>query len=343
MNGHRMHGRRGWAGLGLLLVVVAAHAEERAIPEQSVDAPQHEGMSMPAPGSHAGHSSSQMPAEPAAAVEGGHAGHDAPAPAGPAEHAGHTAAPQSGGMAMGAMQGGSAPSDARDPDAYSDGYTTSGMPGMEQTDRLVFGKVLLDEFEFLSGNEGEGFAWSGQANYGNDANKLWLRTQGLKVPGEWDATTDGEVLWWHPCAPFWGTVLGVRQDFGAGAHTYLAAGLEGLAPNWFEIQATAYLGEDGRVAARFKTSYDLRLTNRLILVPNMEANAYSRDEEERGLGAGLGNVEGGLRLRYELHRKFAPYVGYVWERSFSATADRRRAEGDAVSERRFVAGLRLWW
>jgi copper resistance protein B len=342
MNSQRLYGGRRWgAALGLLLTVVAAHAVDKASPEHAPeDAAQHDGMTMPTSGAHNGHTSSELPAEPAIPAEGGHAGHVAPATA---ESAGNTAAPQSGGVDMGAMQGGSAPPDARDPNAYSDGFTTSGMPGMEQTDRLVFGKVLLDEVEFLSGNEGEGFAWSGQANYGNDANKLWLRTQGLKVPGEWDATTDGEVLWWHPCAPFWGSVLGIRQDFGAGAHTYLAVGLEGLAPNWFEVQATAYLGDDGRVAARFKTSYDLRLTNRLILVPNLEANAYSRSEEQRGLGAGVGNVEGGLRLRYEFHRKFAPYVGYVWERSFAGTADRRRAEGDAVSERRFVAGLRVWW
>ena len=270
----------------------------------------------------------------------------------PSEHSGH-AMPQPdaavvkpidpGGNDMGAMQGGPAPADARDPDAYAEGYEYTGMPGMEQSDRIVFGKLLLDEFEFLSGNEGDGYAWSLQGNYGGDSNKLWLRAQGLKVPGGLDPTTGAELFWWRPLSAFWGTQLGLRQDFGRGAHTYLAAGIEGLAPYWFEVQATAYVAEDGRFSARFKVSYDMRLTNRLILTPSLEANAYSRAEEERGLGAGLGNLERGLRLRYELHRKFAPYVGYVWERSYAATADLRRAEGEPVDEHRFVAGVRMWW
>jgi copper resistance protein B len=254
-----------------------------------------------------------------------------------------SSAPMSEGMDMGSMTDGRVPADARDPDAYAEGYEYTGMPGLEQTDQIAFGYVLADELEFLSGNEGEGFAWSLQASNGGDRNKLWLRTQGLKVPDGLDSTSSGEVLWWRPYSPFWGTQLGIRQDFGQGARTYLAAGIQGLSPYWFDIEATAYVGEDGRLAARLKASYDILFTNRLILTPSAEANVYSRADEERGLGAGLGNVEGGLRLRYEVHRKFAPYIGYVWERAFAGTADRRRADGEPISEHRFVAGIRMWF
>lgn len=246
-------------------------------------------------------------------------------------------------MEMGAMSGGRAPADARDPHAYAEGFEYSGMPGLEKSDLIRFGWVLADEFEAISGNEGDGFAWSVQSNYGDDRNKLWLRTQGLKVPGELDPATSGEALWWRPLTAFFGTQFGVRQDFGAGAHTYLAAGIQGLAPYWFEIEATAYVGEDGRLSARFKGSYDVLFSNRLILTPSLETNLYSKAEEQRALGSGLGNIEGGLRLRYEFSRKIAPYVGYVWERSFAGTADRRRAEGDPVNEHRVVAGIRAWW
>ncbi|HKS56521.1 MAG TPA: copper resistance protein B [Steroidobacteraceae bacterium] len=246
-------------------------------------------------------------------------------------------------MDMGPMQGGRAPADARDGHAYADGYEYRGMPGWETSDQIVLGWVSGDEMEFVSGNEGDGFAWNVQSNYGDDRNKVWFRTQGLKVPGELDPTTSGEVLWWRPYSPFWGTQLGIRQDLGSGAHTYLAFGVEGIAPYWFTVEATGYVGDDGRLSARFKMSYDMRFTNRLILTPNLEANAYSQSEDERNLGAGLGNLEWGLRLRYEVHRKLAPYVGYVWERSFSGTADRRRAEGEPVNEHRFVAGFRMWF
>lgn len=249
-----------------------------------------------------------------------------------------------GAMDMDSMQGGGAPPDARDPNAYSDGYEYTGMPGMEQSDRIAFGKVLVDELEVLSGNEGEGYAWQIQGTYGGDRDKLWLRTQGLKYGGQpVDPTTDVEALWWRGTSPFWGTQLGVRQDLGPGAHTWIAFGVEGLAPYWFEVQATGYVGDDGRLSARLKASYDLLFTNRLILTPGVESNVYSKAEPERGLGTGVGNIELGLRLRYEIRRKFAPYIGYVWERSFAGTADRSRADGEPVTECRFVAGMRLWF
>lgn len=324
-----MNARSALVGLVALLGAQVATAQDH--PMEMPPERQHDTASPPA-------DEAPSPADQAAPPPDAHSGHAAPKPR-PADPPGA----EDMNMDMGAMQGGPTPPDARDPHAYADGYEYTGMPGMEQSDRIVFGKLLADELEFLSGNEGEGYAWSVQANYGGDRNKLWLRTQGLKVPGELDPTTSGEVLWWRPYTAFWGTQLGLRQDFGAGAHTYLAAGIEGLAPYWFEVQATAYVGEDGRLSARFKGSYDLRVTNRLILTPGLEANAYSKAEDERGLGTGLGNLEGGLRLRYELQRKFAPYAGYVWERSFAGTADRRRFAGDPVNERRFVAGVRAWW
>lgn len=254
-----------------------------------------------------------------------------------------SSAPMNEAMDMGSMADDRAPADARDPDAYAEGYEYTGMTGLEQTDQIAFGYALADELEFLSGNEGEGFAWSLQANYGDDRNKLWVRTQGLKVPDGLDSTTSGEVLWWRPYSPFWGSQLGIRQDFGPGARTYLAAGIQGLSPYWFDIEATAYVGEDGHLSARLKASYDILFTNRLILTPSAEANVYSKADDERGLGAGLGNVEAGLRLRYEVHRKFAPYVGYVWERAFAGTADRRRTDGEPINEHRFVVGIRMWF
>jgi len=257
------------------------------------------------------------------------------------EHAGHLSDPNMQ-MEMGSMQGGRAPPDARDPNAYSDRYTYTDMPGFEQSDRIRFGTLRADEFEGLSGNQGGGFAWSAQASYGDDHNKLWVRSQGLEDSGAWDPTTDAEILWWHPLTAFWGTQLGARQDFGAGSHTYLAGGVQGITPYWLDMEATAYLGEDGRLAARLKGTYDILFTNRLILAASLETNLYSRSENERQLGSGLGNIEAGLRLRYEFTRKFAPYIGYVIERSFSGTADRRRVQGEPVTEHRLVAGIRLW-
>lgn len=245
------------------------------------------------------------------------------------------------GMDMG---GGKPGADARDPDAYSDGYSNSTLPGYEMADKISVTKILVDELELTTNKQGEGISWSGQITSGPDNDKLLLRSQGLKQSGErLDPESSTEAFWWHGQRPFWGTILGVRQDIGPGAHRWIGGGIEGLAPYWFDVQLTGYVGDDGRLAARLKASYDVLLTNRLILVPQLESNAYSKAAPDRRLGGGLSNLELGLRIRYEIHRKVAPYVGFVWERSFGETADFRRLAGENPTERRFVVGVRVWW
>ncbi len=120
-------------------------------------------------------------------------------------------------------------------------------------------------------------------------------------------------------------------------------GIQGLAPYWFDVELTGYVSDAGHLAARIKASYDVLFTNRLIMTPSVETNIFSKQQKARQLGSGVSNVELGVRLRYEVVRKFAPYIGFAWERSFGGTADFKRAAGDPVTERRFVAGVRLWW
>lgn len=181
----------------------------------------------------------------------------------------------SGGMQMnmGKMQGGKAPADARNSNDYADGYRNSTLPNYEMADKLSIPKILVDELEFATGNEGQGFGWTVLVTKGQDNNKLWLRSQGLKNSRDrLDPESSVEALWWHSKSPFWGTLLGVRQDLGKGATTWLAAGFEGLAPYWFDVQLTGYVGNDGRIAARAKASYEVLFTNRLILTPQVETN-----------------------------------------------------------------------
>jgi len=170
-------------------------------------------------------------------------------------------------MDMDSMQGGKAPQDARDTDDYADGYRNSTLPGFEMADKLAIPKLLVDELEFTTGNEGQGVGWTVLFTKGQDNDKFWLRSQGLKNSQDrrLDPESSVEALWWNSNNPFWGTLLGVRQDLGKGGTTWLAAGVEGLAPYWFDIQLTGYVGNDGRLAARAKASYEVLFTNRLIL------------------------------------------------------------------------------
>jgi copper resistance protein B len=119
--------------------------------------------------------------------------------------------------------------------------------------------------------------------------------------------------------------------------------VQGLAPYWFEIEATGYVGPDGRTHAQVEAEYELLFTNRLILQPLMEINVYGKQDRGRSIGRGLSSLETGLRLRYEIRRELAPYIGLTWDRKFFGTADLARAHGDAVSAFRVAAGLRAWF
>ncbi|MBD8900062.1 copper resistance protein B [Rhodanobacter sp. DHG33] len=266
-----------------------------------------------------------------------------------ASHAGDTMPAMSHGQAhdMGAMpgmrmQGGAPPPDARSAD-YSDNNSYNAMPGMDMRDAEPLGMLRFDQLEAFDGLHGNGQSWEMEGWYGTDTDKLWLRSEGQHGDGRFD-DSDIEALWSHAVAPFWNTQLGVRNDFGDGsARQWLAFGVQGLAPYWFELEATAYAGSSGRTAARLRADYELLITQRLILQPEFEANFYGKDDPQRRLGSGLSDADFGLRLRYEIRRQFAPYVGVVWTRRFGGTAAFARDEGRPVFDRQLVAGLRIWF
>jgi len=204
-------------------------------------------------------------------------------------------------------------------------------------------KVTFNRLEAWDGDHGTGQAWEGIAWIGTDTDRVWLRSEGEREGGHTESA-DLEVLYGRSVSPWWDVVAGVRHDFKPGdARSWAAFGVQGMAPYRFEVSATAYVGESGQVAANVEAEYTLRITNRLILQPLVEAEFSAKDEPGHGTGSGLNTVEAGLRLRYEVTRRFAPYVGVVHERSFGDTADYRRAEGERSRDTRVVAGVRLWF
>jgi copper resistance protein B len=214
---------------------------------------------------------------------------------------------------------------------------------MQMDDTHRFGKIMLDQLEWRNAQEGAAATWDAQGWYGGDYNKLWLKTEGERVVGTTlDASAD--LLLDHVIARWWDAQAGIRQDFGNGpARTWLAVGVQGLAPYWLDVEATLYVGNAGRAAARLKADYDLLLTQRLILQPYGEANFYSKADPARQLGSGLSDLELSLRLRYEVRRELAPYLGVGWFRRFGETAELARAAGEGSDELELIAGLRIWF
>ena len=152
------------------------------------------------------------------------------------------------------------------------------------------------------------------------------------------------VLYGRQFSRWWDMVAGVRQDFKPGSpQTWAAFGVQGLAPYWFEIEATGYIGGSGRTHARVEIEYELLFTNRLILQPLFEVDVFGKSDPERGIGAGLSMTDLGLRLRYEFKREMAPYVGISWNNKWGKTADFAKAAGEEAGDSRLVTGLRLWF
>jgi copper resistance protein B len=203
--------------------------------------------------------------------------------------------------------------------------------------------VRFNRFEAWDADPGTGQAWEGSAWIGGDTQRLWLRSEGEREHGH-TAAADLEVLYGRGISAWWDLLAGVRHDFAPGpSQDWLAFGVQGMAPYKFEVSATAYLGEHGHSAFVAEAEYELLLTNRLVLQPLLEVELRGQDDAVRGTGSGLSSAEAGLRLRYEVTRRFAPYVGLVHERSFGGTADHRRASGEATRDTRWVAGVRWWF
>jgi copper resistance protein B len=210
-------------------------------------------------------------------------------------------------------------------------------------DDAIFTYVLFDQLEWQAGDGASGLSWDNKGWIGGDVNRFWFRTEGEGEDGDLD-TAQAHAFYGRALARWWDLVVGVRQDIRPGpAQTWAAIGVQGLAPYWFEVEATAYVGQSGRTHFRLETEYELLFTNRLVLQPLVELEIYGKADPERGIGAGLSSVDAGLRLRYELRREFAPYLGVTWTRKFFSTADFARAEGEDITGTRLALGMRIWF
>lgn len=206
------------------------------------------------------------------------------------------------------------------------------------------GMFMADRAEVQMADGEETGVWDINAWYGGDTNKVWLKTEG-EYSFDDNALEDAEVqlLWSHAVSRYFDLQTGLRYDLEPEGLAHAVLGVQGLAPYWFEIDAAVYLSEKGDLTADFEAEYELRLTQRLILQPRLAAAISAQDIPERDLGSGLTDLQAGLRLRYEIKREFAPYLGVEHRSAFGGTADRIEAVGRETGETRFVIGLRAWY
>ena len=223
---------------------------------------------------------------------------------------------------------------------------------MAQADRAMrdmhggmrFSQVIFNLAEAQVQRGGNGYRWDGEGWFGGDIHRLVVKTEGEGGFGDRVGTAEVQALYARALDPYWNLQAGVRQDLGAGARrSYAVLGVEGLAPYWFDVEAAVFLSDKGDVLARGEVWYDQRITQRAVLQPRAELNLAAQDMPDSRIGAGLSSAEFGVRLRYELRREFAPYVGVSWERRYGATARYARSDGERTGGIALAVGVRAWF
>jgi copper resistance protein B len=214
-------------------------------------------------------------------------------------------------------------------------YESGGMPN---------NMLLIDRLEWRPGPGRANYEWEVEGWTGGDTDRLAFKSKGSGGFGGRPEKIELQAGWLHAIDPWFNIRAGVRQDLQPRPNrTQAVLAIEGLAPYWFEVEGEVFLSQKGEVTARAEASYDQRITQMLILQPQMELNVSAQDVPELEIGAGFTSIETGLRLRYEFVREFAPYVGVSWERKLGRTARYARDEGEDVGGVRFVAGVRFWF
>lgn len=215
------------------------------------------------------------------------------------------------------------------------------LPGHQVHDRATNWAVIVDQLEYQNFENSGALNWNATAWVGGDIDRLWLRTEGEREQGK-THKAELQALWGHAISPWWELVGGLRQDFKpASGQAWAAFGIQGTPLYGLELEATAYAGERQQTALRLEAGYAMLLTNRWILEPTVEANFFGRNDAGREQGAGLAESEVGLRLRYEITRAFAPYVGVSFNRLHGNRAEQARENDEDSGQTRLVAGVRL--
>lgn len=204
--------------------------------------------------------------------------------------------------------------------------------------------LMADRLEMRRDDGENHYVWDMQGRYGGDLDRLWVKTEGEGTPGDAAERSELQLLWSRAIHPWFDVQAGLRHDFRPGPErSHVVIGLQGLLPYRFEVDAAAFVSDDGDLSARLEGEYDLWLTQRLIAQPRVEVEFAASDVPELGIGSGLNSAEIGLRLRYQVKREFAPYIGVEYERAFGGTADFARLAGNEEGGWNAMLGIQAWF
>jgi copper resistance protein B len=220
---------------------------------------------------------------------------------------------------------------------------TSNVSLAAMGDDPILVMLKADQFEVRDADEGTVSTWEGHLWIGKDVNKLWIKSEGERLESE-SESIETQLLYSRAIDSNWDLQLGFRHDsIPSPDRDWAVIGFNGVAPYWFEVDTALFIGEDDRTSLRFETEYEFMLTQRWVLAPEIEINWFGEDDEELGIASGFTDVEAGIRLRYEITRELAPYIGINYEKLLGDTADIAEDTDEETSDTQLVLGLRFWF
>jgi copper resistance protein B len=208
-------------------------------------------------------------------------------------------------------------------------------------DPLLF-YALADELE-TDDSDNDVLSWNAQAWIGDGLDKFWFKTEGERSHGETESA-EIQALYSKAISTYWDIQAGLRHDAEpAPTKDWAVLGLQGLAPYFFEMDAALFVAGSGDTSFRFSAEYEILLTQKLILRPEIELNFFGQNMREINIGSGLAESELRLVLRYEIRRQFAPYIGISHKKLYGKTSDYAVTNGRESRDTNIVMGLRLWF
>jgi copper resistance protein B len=214
---------------------------------------------------------------------------------------------------------------------------------IESMDDAVYLYLMVDEFEIEDAGGDNELSWDIDLSVGGDLHKFWTKTRGKRSDAGADQS-ELQLLYSKAILPFWDLQAGFRRDFDPSPdRDWAVLAIRGLAPSFFDVEAELFIAEGSQSGLRVKGEYELLINQRLVLAPELEIVSYSRNEPNRLIGSGLSEIEFALRLRYEVKREIAPYIGFSWQTLHGDTRDFARAAGRDGSDAVVSIGIRAWY
>lgn len=205
-------------------------------------------------------------------------------------------------------------------------HTSHAGHGMDEDPVITM--LLVDRLE-ASREDGAALgSWDARVWIGTDHSRWQLRSEGHGAAAGRPVDATWEATWLRPVSPWMQMALGVVRDgSGAAGRSGVSAGVQGVLPWRVNLQTALWVVEGGHAALRLELEQDWLLTQRWIVQPRIESRLWTDGQRSADVG---------LRVRYEIRRELAPYVGITRIMG-------REAGQDRPADTQILAGLKFWF